>query len=283
MSILSIFFLPLRSMEFRTIVNIPRPTFELEPCERILFVGSCFADNIGKRFEEEKFRAMVNPFGVMYNPVSVLHTVRKVANHTFDTAVFTLGTNHVYVERATGEIVDNCQKRPQREFEERELTVEECADALHEAITLLRQANPKINVIITVSPIRYAKYGYHGSQLSKAVLLLAANKVIKEEGERVYYFPAYEIVNDELRDYRFYKADMLHPNEQAVEYIWEQLVATCFSAEAKQFLEEWRPIKEALAHHPFHPEAAAYQDFIKKTKEKAKMLELKYPNIELNL
>lgn len=283
MSILSIFFLPLRSMEFRTIVNIPRPTFELEPCERILFVGSCFADNIGKRFEEEKFRAMVNPFGVMYNPVSVLHTVRKVANHTFDTAVFTLGTNHVYVERATGEIVDNCQKRPQREFEERELTVEECADALREAITLLRQANPKVNIIITVSPIRYAKYGYHGSQLSKAVLLLAADKVIKEEGERVYYFPAYEIVNDELRDYRFYKADMLHPNEQAVEYIWEQLVATCFSAEAKQFLEEWRPIKEALAHRPFHPEAAAYQDFIKKTKEKAKMLELKYPNIELNL
>lgn len=283
MSILSIFFLPLRSMEFRTIVNIPRPTFELEPCERILFVGSCFADNIGKRFEEEKFRAMVNPFGVMYNPVSVLHTVKKVANHTFDTAIFTLGTNHVYVERATGEIVDNCQKRPQREFEERELTVEECADALREAITLLRQANPKVNIIITVSPIRYAKYGYHGSQLSKAVLLLAADKVIKEEGERVYYFPAYEIVNDELRDYRFYKADMLHPNEQAVEYIWEQLVATCFSAEAKQFLEEWRPIKEALAHRPFHPEAAAYQDFIKKTKEKAKMLELKYPNIELNL
>ena len=283
MSILSIFFLPLRSMEFRTIVNIPRPTFELEPCERILFVGSCFADNIGKRFEEEKFRAMVNPFGVMYNPVSVLHTVRKMANHTFDTAVFTLGTNHVYVERATGEIVDNCQKRPQREFEERELTVEECADALREAITLLRQANPKVNIIITVSPIRYAKYGYHGSQLSKAVLLLAADKVIKEEGERSYYFPAYEIVNDELRDYRFYKADMLHPNEQAVEYIWEQLVATCFSAEAKQFLEEWRPIKEALAHRPFHPEAAAYQDFIKKTKEKAKMLELKYPNIELNL
>lgn len=283
MSILSIFFLPLRSMEFRTIVNIPHPTFELEPCERILFVGSCFADNIGKRFEEEKFRAMVNPFGVMYNPVSVLHTVKKVANHTFDTAVFTLGTNHVYVERATGEIVDNCQKRPQREFEERELTVEECVDALREAITLLRQANPKVNVIITVSPIRYAKYGYHGSQLSKAVLLLAADKVIKEEGERVYYFPAYEIVNDELRDYRFYKADMLHPNEQAVEYIWDQLVATCFSAEAKQFLEEWRPIKEALAHRPFHPEAAAYQDFIKKTKEKAKMLELKYPNIELNL
>ena len=283
MSILSIFFLPLRSMEFRTIVNIPRPTFELEPCERILFVGSCFADNIGKRFEEEKFHAVINPFGVMYNPVSVLHTVKKLESQAFDTAVFTLGTNHVYVERATGEIVDNCQKRPQREFEERELTIKECAEALHEAISLLRQANPKVNVILTVSPIRYAKYGYHGSQLSKAVLLLATDKVVKENGDKVYYFPAYEIVNDELRDYRFYKADMLHPNEQAVDYIWEQLVATCFSAEAKEFLREWQPIKEALAHRPFNPEAAAYQDFIKKTKEKAKMLKLKYPNIELNL
>ena len=276
MSILSIFFLPLRSMEFRTIVNIPRPTFELEPCERILFVGSCFADNIGKRFEEEKFRAMVNPFGVMYNPVSVLHTAKKVANHTFDTAVFTLGTNHVYVERATGEIVDNCQKRPQREFEERKLTVEECADALREAITLLRQANPKVNVIITVSPIRYAKYGYHGSQLSKAVLLLATDKVIKEEGERVYYFPAYEIVNDELRDYRFYKADMLHPNEQAVEYIWERLVDVYFSSSAKEFLREWKPVKEALAHRPFNPESSEYKGFMAQTMERAKLLSQKY-------
>ena len=219
----------------------------------------------------------------MYNPVSVLHTVKKLESRAFDTAVFTLGTNHVYVERATGEIVDNCQKRPQREFEERELTIKECAEALHEAISLLRQANPKVNVILTVSPIRYAKYGYHGSQLSKAVLLLATDKVVKENGDKVYYFPAYEIVNDELRDYRFYKADMLHPNEQAVDYIWEQLVATCFSAETKEFLREWQPIKEALAHRPFNPEAAAYQDFIKKTMEKAKMLKLKYPNIELNL
>lgn len=268
-------------MEFRTIVNIPRPTFELEPCERILFVGSCFADNIGKRFEEEKFRAVVNPFGVMYNPVSVLHTARKMASTPFDTAVFTLGTNHVYVERATGEIVDNCQKRPQREFEERELTIDECADALREAISLLRTSNPQLRVIVTVSPIRYAKYGYHESQLSKAVLLLAADKLTKEANGEVYYFPAYEIVNDELRDYRFYKADMLHPNEQAVAYIWEQLVATCFSATAKQFLKEWRPIKEALVHRPFHPEAASYQEFLKKTKEAARLLKQKYPNLEL--
>ena len=93
----------------------------------------------------------------------------------------TLGTNRVYVEKSSGEIVDNCQKRPHRLFEERELTIEECSDALCEAITLLRQANPKIRIILTVSPIRYAKYGYHGRQLSKAVLLLAADKLMKEK------------------------------------------------------------------------------------------------------
>lgn len=270
-------------MEFRTIVHIPRPAFELMPCERIIFVGSCFADCIGKRFQEEKFRAVINPSGVMYNPVSILHTVEKMENHTFDTAVFTLGTNHVYVEQATGKIVDNCRKRPQQLFEERELTIEECTDALLKAILLLWKNNPAGRVILTVSPIRYAKYGYHESQLSKAVLLLAADRLVKELGDTVYYFPAYEIVNDELRDYRFYKADMLHPSSQAVDYIWERLVETCFSAEAKRFLEAWKPIREALGHRPFDPESEEYQHFLTKTKEAAKALKKKYPDMEPDL
>ena len=270
-------------MEFRTIVHIPRPAFELMPCERIIFIGSCFADSIGKRFQEEKFRAVINPSGVMYNPVSILHTVEKMENCTFDTAVFTLGTNHVYVEQATGKIVDNCRKRPQQLFEERELTIEECTDALLKAILLLWKNNPAGRVILTVSPIRYAKYGYHESQLSKAVLLLAADRLVKELGDSVYYFPAYEIVNDELRDYRFYKADMLHPSSQAVDYIWERLVETCFSAEAKRFLEAWKPIREALGHRPFDPESEEYRHFLTKTKEAAKALKKKYPDMEPDL
>ena len=270
------------NMKFRTIANIANPVFKLRPCERVLFVGSCFADNIGKRFKEEKFRTKVNPFGVMYNPVSILHTVRKLSNQAFDIVVFTLGTNHVYIEKATGEIVDNCQKRPQNLFNEQELTIDESANALREAIHLLRKQNPNVKVIVTVSPIRYAKYGFHGSQLSKATLLLAADKLAQEEGEAVYYFPAYEIVNDELRDYRFYKADMLHPNEQAVEYIWERLVETCFSSEAKKFLEAWRPIKEALGHRPFNPDSETYRLFLKKTKEKARRLKQLYPDLEID-
>lgn len=283
-------------MEFRTPVNITLAPFAIEPRERMLFVGSCFADNIGRRFVDDKFRATVNPYGVMYNPASIMHTVkrwteelvaaqseasdsgsdvRQATDEAPQTAVFTLGTNHVYILNETGEIVDNCRKRPQRLFTERELSVDECADYLREAVTMLRQINPSVRIIITVSPIRYAKYGFHGSQLSKATLLLAADKLTKEM-ENVVYFPAYEIVNDELRDYRFYREDMLHPTDQAVEYIWQRFGETFFSKQTRKFLEEWRPIKAALAHRPFNPEAEEYRKFLEKAKEGERELMERY-------
>ena len=267
-------------MQFRTKVNVEKPGFEIEPCEEMLFVGSCFADNMGRRFREEKFRATVNPYGVMYNPASILHTVERCADAP-RVALFTLGTNHVYILNETGEIVDNCAKRPQRLFTERELTVDECVGYLRKAVDVLAERRADVRVVVTVSPIRYAKYGYHGSQLSKAVLLLAADKLVSELPERVVYFPAYEIVNDELRDYRFYAADMLHPSEQAVEYIWEVFSDAYFSPEAKRFVEEWRPLKEALGHKPFRPESAEYKDFMNKTMLKVKAFSEKYPNFVL--
>lgn len=264
-------------MQLQTPVIIQQAPFSISPMESMLFVGSCFADNIGRLFVEDKFRATVNPFGVMYNPASILHTVvRHLADHDAPrTAVFTLGTNHVYVLNETGEIVDNCRKRPQRLFTERELSVDECADYLREAVTKLRQINPSVRIIITVSPIRYAKYGFHGSQLSKATLLLAADKLTKEM-DNVVYFPAYEIVNDELRDYRFYREDMLHPTDQAVEYIWQRFGETFFSKQTVKFLEEWRPIKAALAHRPFNPEAEEYKKFLEKAKEEERELMERY-------
>lgn len=258
-------------MEFRTIVDIPKPDFEIGPCEEILFVGSCFADSIGRRFQEEKFQATVNPFGVMYNPVSILHTIEKL-DGPFQTAFLTLGTNHVYRLKETGEIVDNCEKRPQTLFIEEELTVDECAAYLEQAIALLRNKNPNIHIVLTVSPIRYRKYGYHGSQLSKATLLLATRKVVGAS-----YFPAYEIVNDELRDYRFYAEDMLHPSGQAVEYIWQRLQETYLSDEAKAFLQAWAPLKAALNHKPFHPDSEEYKAFMHKTMLKVAELQKKYP------
>ena len=289
-------------MEFRTIVDIPKPNFQIEPLEEMLFVGSCFADSIGQRFVEEQFRATVNPYGVMYNPASVLHTVERwlplqlegdggrLPRITF----ITLGTNHVYRLKETGEIVDNCQKRPATLFQEEQLTVDECADYLRRTVNLLCSHRPDAQVVFTVSPIRYRKYGYHESQLSKATLLLAVNKVIAlhhppstihnpqstihnpQSTIHQTYFPAYEIMMDELRDYRFYREDMLHPSPQAVEYIWQQLVNHYFSPRAKQFLQEWAPLKAALNHRPFNPDSSEYRQFLADTNAKVNALLTRY-------
>lgn len=270
-------------MEFRTVVDITAPDFFIEPEHRILTVGSCFADHLGRKFRDEAFVADVNPYGVMYNPASILHTVERYGE-AVDVAIFTLGTNHVYREKATGEIVDNCQKRPQALFLEEVLSVDVCRDYLLKAIQVLRNRNPHTKIIITVSPIRYAKYGYHGSQLSKAALLLAVDSLMRDgdigKAGGVYYFPAYEIVNDELRDYRFYAPDMLHPSQQAVDYIWERFVDIVFSASAREYLREWKPIKEALAHRPFNPYSDAYRSFLARTMEQKKSLSDKYPHLK---
>ena len=269
-------------MEFRTIVEIPEPGFRIGPCERMLFVGSCFADNIGARFREEGFPVVANPFGTMYNPVSIFHTIKRLKFiDSFKIVFLTLGTNHVYRLKETGEIVDNCEKRPASLFNEEELSVDECAEYLTKAIILLRQENPDAHIVLTVSPIRYRKYGYHGSQVSKATLLLAVDKVFKNLCQSVAYFPAYEIVNDELRDYRFYAPDMLHTSQQTVDYIWERLVDTYFSPEAKTFLEEWRPLKQTLGHKAFDPESEAYKALMDKTMLKIEELREKYPNFAL--
>ena len=272
------------NMEFRTKIDIERSASQIAPCARMLFVGSCFADSIGKRFEEERFPVTVNPFGTMYNPVSVFHTVEKLAGEgtvkDAEWVFITLGTNHIYILKETGEVVDNCQKRPQRLFDERVMTVDECASWLQRAVDLLAEHNPQVHIVFTVSPIRYRKYGYHESQLSKATLLLAVDKVLAQNAERgmLSYFPAYEIVNDELRDYRFYAEDMIHPSRQAVEYIWERLVDTYFTDGAKRYLEEWRPLKEALGHRPFNADSEEYRLFMQKTREKIVALSKKYPN-----
>ena len=250
----------------------------------------------------------------MYNPASILHSITKVIQTPFPwggtegesqqdvphppseragLGILTLGTNHVYIERATGDIVDNCQKRPASDFEERSLSVDECADYLRRSIELLHEWNPEMKIILTVSPIRYRKYGYHESQLSKATLLMAVDEVTGYQGDKVtdcqedvtllpcysdnlMYFPSYEILLDELRDYRFYAPDMLHPSEQAVDYIYRRFQDCFFSVEARQFVNEWRPIREALAHRPFHPDSPEYQSFRDQTLQRQHAFEQKW-------
>lgn len=271
-------------MEFRTIVEIPHAAFDIMPCEKVMLVGSCFADGIGRKFKENGFPVIANPYGTMYNPASILHTVERFLSERDSEGNYqqvprivflTLGTNHVYRLKNTGEIVDNCEKRPASLFQEEELTVIECVDYLRKAIDLMKAHNPDVQVVLTVSPIRYRKYGYHESQLSKATLLLATSNT-----SATLYFPAYELLMDELRDYRFYAADMLHPSEQAIDYVWERLSDWCFSLEAKAFIEEWRPIRQALSHRPFHPESEEYLRFKAQTLARLKALQAKYPQLQ---
>lgn len=296
-------------MEFRTPVDTPQMALQIAPCEDILCVGSCFADEMARRFRDNGFPVVANPFGVMYNPASILHTIERYQGAP-RVVFLTLGTNHVYRLKETGEIVDNCEKRPQRLFQEEALSVDACADYLRRSVALLCERREDVQVVVTVSPIRYRKYGYHGSQLSKATLLLSVDKVIGDGcwvlddrnnhhlspttyhlsptthhptpiTHHLNYFPSYEIFMDELRDYRFYAADMLHPSEQAVDYVWERLVDACFSPEAKAMMAEWQPIRQALAHKPFHPESAEYQTFMDKTMLKLSALRKKYRNFAL--
>ncbi len=261
-------------MEFHTRVEINKSQWEIEPCEEMLFVGSCFAQSIGQRFKDELFRAEVNPYGVMYNPISVLHTVEKTNSEPAFTVV-SLGTNRVYIDRETSLVVDNCMKRPANCFEEKALTVEECVEALSEVVEKSKR------VILTISPIRYKKYGFHESQLAKAALLLAAEEVAQKYKGRVEYFPSYELVLDELRDYRFYAADMLHPSAQTVEYLFTRFAEVYFSRRTIEFLREWRPLREALAHRPINPESEEYKAFKQKTKEAVEAFKIKHSEYDI--
>jgi lysophospholipase L1-like esterase len=269
-------------MEFQTKIEIGKADFELQPCRELLLVGSCFAGEIGQRFKDNGFPVTVNPYGTMYNPASVLHTVERMLSEHTDAmphyVFLTLGTNHVYRLKETGVIVDNCEKRPAALFQEELLSVDECADYLSKAINLLASRCPEVQVVMTVSPIRYRKYGYHESQLSKATLLLAADQVVAKSQEHIHvaYFPAYEILMDELRDYRFYASDMLHPSEQAADYVWERLTDWCFSSQSKAYMNEWRPIHAALQHRPFHPESEEYQRFMEQTQARLHAFQEKY-------
>lgn len=263
-------------MKFTTPVQVVRSKFTIEPDTRLLFVGSCFATNLGGLFTDNLFNATVNPFGVMYNPVSICHTVERTST-PFDLAFITLGTNHVYVDVGTNEVVDNCRKRPSTDFREEILGVDECCEALRKVLLHLMSLNENVKTVFTVSPIRYAKYGFHESQLSKAVLLLAVQKVVDEMGDAEEYFPAYEIVLDELRDYRFYAPDMLHPSQQAVEYIWQRIQSSFFSPASECFLSSWQPVNAALHHRPLHPESDDYAWFISYAKQRLELFANQYP------
>lgn len=295
-----------------------------------MVMGSCFAEHIGKRLADMKWRAELNPFGVLYNPLSISealmrlmkfrqygdeeltcfpdggwstwlhhsrysHSVKEMALATInasleagsralaeaDMLVITWGTAWVYQLRNTGEVVGNCHKVPEREFVRYRLSVEEIVAEYTQLFGRLWALNPKVRVLFTVSPVRHLKDTLHGNQLSKATLLLAVDELCRRYPDRLHYFPAYEIVMDELRDYRFYAEDMAHPSAQAVEYVWERFVEHVTDHDAQAFIAEWTKMVRAMAHRPFRPEAEEYKRFVEQNLEKIMALKERYPYLEV--
>lgn len=175
---------------------------------------------------------------------SELGKALREADHLF----LTLGTSVLYKLRENGITVANCHKVPDRCFEQETLDTHACTATLCDLMDLLQTECPKLQVVFTVSPYRYKKYGFHGNNLAKATLLLAVDEVCKRYPERAVYFPAYEILLDELRDYRFYADDMIHPAPSAVNYIWQRLTENCMDEEMQQYLKDYEPIRKAKLH-----------------------------------
>lgn len=167
----------------------------------------------------------------------------------------TLGTNVVYRHKQLDAVVCNCHRVPQQTFVEERISLHECTESLLRTLKSLLEINTDIRLIFTVSPYRYAKFGYHGSHLSKSVLLLAVETVCESFPDACYYFPSYEILLDELRDYRFYAEDMHHPSAQAIDYIWSRLAQCAFSTQTMQYLKEYEPIRKGLLHRPLQANA----------------------------
>lgn len=198
-----------------------------------------------------------------------------------DVLFLTFGTNHAYYLASTGQCVANCHKQQATMFQERILSVEDVVDRSR-VLKCLKQLRPDLKLVFTVSPYRYAKYGFHGSQLCKSVLLLAVEQLVKIFDGAAYYFPAYEIVMDELRDYRFYAEDMLHPSAQSVDYIWNIFLDEWVSFEMKGFVIEWSRVLSDLNHRPINGLTVSYQAFLSKLAEKINCLQQKYPNFAFN-
>lgn len=193
--------------------------------------------------------------------------------------IITLGTAWVYEHLATGNIVANCHKQPQKIFSKQLLSAQQIQASLEHIVALVRERQPQIKVIFTLSPVRHLRDGAVENQLSKSLLLCAIHALLgtgtSQKAEGLFYFPSYEILMDELRDYRFYKEDMLHPTEQAVQYVWERFAEAFFTSDAQVLMQEVASIQRALAHRPFNPEGEKHQKFLHSLQEKIKKIQEK--------
>lgn len=314
-------------MNFLTDVKIEKSNYQIAHTDGIMMLGSCFAQNMGLRLQECKFRVELNPFGILYNPLSICEALNyilkpeaflsdediffyhnelwhSIMHHgdfsrrsreeaveattsrlltaaealaSTDTLILTLGTAYVYRRASDGRVVGNCHKLPQSHFTRSLASVEETVSQMSATIDALLQRRPTLKILLTVSPIRHLRDGAHDNQLSKATLLLAIEQLQRLYPRSTLYFPSYEIMLDELRDYRFYAEDMIHPSTVAADYIWERFGATYFSPATEKLNAEMREIARALDHRPIDASSQAHRTFLSKIMLKIEAIQKKYP------
>ena len=323
-------------MQFTTKIPVQKSSFPIDYDSKIMLLGSCFADNMGEKFQYFKFQATTNPFGIIFNAVSLEKLIRRaVENRMFtendiffhnelwhcyevhselsnpDKEIFlsnlnsilesthrhiaslthciiTLGTSWVYRNIETNEIVANCHKVPQKQFTKELLSIEQTEKSLQNIVSLIHSVNPNCNFVFTVSPVRHIKDGFVENTLSKAHLVAAIHLVLNKEfstsleltNQNYIYFPAYEIMMDELRDYRFYTEDMLHPNQTAIDYIWIQFFENYISESEFGLMNEICSIQKGLKHRPFNPNTESHQKFLNQLDLKIKTIQNQHPFIK---
>ncbi|WP_162427482.1 GSCFA domain-containing protein [Pontibacter pudoricolor] len=297
---------------FRTEVTIPASDLNLSLHDKVVTIGSCFAEVIGTKLKAYKGNVLVNPFGTIFNPISVCRLLQAVTGEPLDLEqslvqrdgiwysydlhsslsspskdellqlitqrlvqtreqlkeakllIITFGTAVSYKLTDTGTIVANCHKLPAKQFSRTLLTIEEINYSLEACYQALKTFNPELQTIVTVSPVRHVKETLPTNSVSKSILRLAAHDMT-ERHQDVLYFPAYEIMLDDLRDYRFYGPDMLHPTPVAEDYIWQKFATAYLEPRFQEFIPAWEKIRRAITHRPFHPHTEAHQTFITKT------------------
>lgn len=316
-------------MKFRTELEIDKFDFEINHYDNILTIGSCFAENIATYFNNNRFNVLGNPFGVLYNPISIYNSIKFVVEkkvftttdliqhhgewHSFyhhsdfssndieqilerintnieltnkflasaNYVIITFGTSYVYRYLKNDLIVSNCHKIPQKEFEHFRLSTADVSSTISKTVEVIQKINPNAKFILSVSPVRHWKDGANNNQLSKANLLLGINEFLNNKSN-CYYFPSYEIVMDDLRDYRFYKEDLVHPNKIATNYIWEKFSNSIFSDECLQTIKEVGKVSVAKKHKIRNENSIENQIFITNTIKKIENLKEKYKHLSFD-
>ncbi|MCK4662568.1 MAG: GSCFA domain-containing protein [Bacteroidales bacterium] len=312
---------------FRTVFNIPPSDYKLSYNTKSLFIGSCFTENIGNRLSELKFNVDVNPFGVLYNPISVkngleiliqkktfkekdlqyyneqwfsfyhhsrfsdtdkVECLRKINDRITisskqleesELLFITFGTAWIYKYIKSGEIVSNCHKIPEKKFKRILLSTCDIFDEYSVLFKKLIDFNPNLKIVFTLSPVRHLKDGAISNQLSKAILLETIHQFC-DFFDNLEYFPAYEIMMDDLRDYRFYEEDMIHPNKIAIKYLWEKFSETYINKSSLNLINEIDKIISAKKHKPFNISTERHKIFVKINLEK--ILKIEKSNSDIN-